>query len=85
VATVLNTQASLPLCDSLDGNNCPLPLVQIIELKWLLAGHGIDIHVERLQTDPAYARAKLTEASQVEHPALRAAAQRLLQRLPAAG
>jgi hypothetical protein len=62
-----------------------LPLVEIIELKWLLAGHGVHIHVERLQRDPAYARQALTEAASHEPSALRAVAQRLLQRLgPAA-
>ncbi len=79
--TVLNTYATVPCSDG----DCPLPLVQIIELKWLLAGAGIDVHVERLQTDPVYARAKLTEASAADHPTLRAAARRLLQRLPSAG
>lgn len=58
-----------------------LPLVEIIELKWLLAGHGVHIHVERLQHDPVYAREKLAVAVASGQPALRAAAQRLLARL----
>ena len=39
------------------------PLVEIIELKWLLAGEGIHIHVERLQNDPAYACRALDTAA----------------------
>ncbi len=58
-----------------------LPLVEIIELKWLLAGHGVHIHVERLQRDPVYAREKLAAAMASGQPALCAAAQRLLARL----
>lgn len=59
----------------------PLPLVEIIELKWLLAGEGIHIHVERLQTDSAYACRALDEAAASASPALRAAALRLRGRL----
>jgi len=58
-----------------------LPLVEIIELKWLLAGHGVNIHVERLQHDPVYAREKLAAALASGQPALCAAARRLLARL----
>lgn len=32
-----------------------LPLVDIVDLKWLLAAEGRHVHVERLQRDPAYA------------------------------
>jgi hypothetical protein len=67
--------------------NCtvdPLPLVDIIELKWLLAGVGIHIHVERLMKDPAYAVAALAEADTSDSPAARAAASRLRERLTAA-
>lgn len=65
-------------------SDCPastLPLVEIIELKWLLAGEGIHIHVERLQRDPDYARRALDEAAASASPALRAAALRLRNRL----
>lgn len=62
-----------------------LPLVQIIELKWLAAGYGIHIHVERLQNDPLYARQKLAEAQAAGHPALKMAAARLLACLSGAG
>ena len=57
------------------------PLVEIIELKWLLAGEGIYIHVERLQTDPAYACRALDEAAASTSPTLRATALRLRNRL----
>jgi len=60
---------------------CALQLVEIIELKWLLAGEGIHIHVERLQKDPDYARRALDEAAASASPALRAAALRLRSRL----
>lgn len=55
----------------------PLRLVDIIDLKWLLAGEGVHLHVERLQTDPAYARELLCSASRSPNDALRAAAARL--------
>ena len=54
-----------------------LLLVEIIELKWLLAGHGIRLHVEHLQTDREYARRLLGQAMAAPNPALRAAAERL--------
>lgn len=52
-------------------------LVEIIELKWLLAGHGIRLHVERLQSDQEYARRVLSQAAETPNASLRAAAQRL--------
>lgn len=58
-----------------------LLLVQIVELKWLLAGHGVHLHVERLQTDAGYARATLDRAAATPSAALRAAAARLRQAL----
>jgi hypothetical protein len=54
-----------------------LCLVEIIELKWLLRGHGIHVHVERLQSDPEYARQTLDAAVGVPNAALRSAAERL--------
>jgi hypothetical protein len=56
-------------------------LVGIIELKWLLAGEGFHIHVERLQNDPEYARAVLRRAQASPNTALREAAARLQARL----
>ncbi len=54
-----------------------LPLVQIIELKWLLAGEGIYIHVGRVQHDPSYARLALLQAASSSNPIVRAMAARL--------
>ncbi|KPF47123.1 hypothetical protein IP87_18440 [beta proteobacterium AAP121] len=55
----------------------PSCLVEIIELKWLLRGHGVDLHVERLQSDHEYARQTLDTAAGLPHAPLRAAAARL--------
>lgn len=60
----------------------PLPtattcLVEIVQLKWLLTGHGVHLHVERLQSDPEYARHTLDRADAVPNAALRHAALRL--------
>lgn len=60
-----------------------VPLVEIIELKWLLAGEGIHIHVERLQKDAAYALRALDQAAASASPTLRATALRLRGRLQA--
>lgn len=57
------------------------PLVEIIELKWLLAGEGIYIHVERLMSDANYARQALERAAVSTSPTLRAVAARLEGRL----
>jgi hypothetical protein len=56
-------------------------LVEIIELKWLLAGQGVHLHVERLQGDPEYARQTLDRAAASPSAALRETAARLRQRL----
>jgi hypothetical protein len=60
-----------------DGENTALRLVDIIDFKWLLAGEGIHLHVEKLQRDPDYARKLLDSASQSSNEALRAAAYRV--------
>ena len=54
-----------------------LLLVEIIELKWLLAGYGIRLHVERLQSDREYARGVLDQAVATRNATVRAAAERL--------
>ncbi|WP_137735523.1 hypothetical protein [Pseudaquabacterium pictum] len=59
------------------GPHHPLHLVEIIDFKWLMAGDGHRVHVERLQTDPAYAGACLALGAASHRPALRDAAQRL--------
>ena len=52
-------------------------LVEVIQFKWLLAGEGVYLHVERLMSDPAYAQRALEHAAASESPTLRAAAARL--------
>jgi hypothetical protein len=63
-----------PVSTATSRTNC---LVEIIELKWLLTGHGVHVHVERLQTDPEYARHTLDRAAAAPNAALREAASRL--------
>ena len=58
-----------------------LALVEIIDLKWLLAGEGLHLHVERLQRDPAYARQVLDTAARSPNAALRDVAARLRKQL----
>ncbi len=58
-----------------------MALVEIVELKWLLAGEGLRVHVERLQSDPEYARRILGAAETSKNEALRAAAMRVRRRL----
>jgi len=62
----------------------PLELVEIIDLKWMLAHEGHRVHVERLQADGAYALEVLGLAARSPNAALRAAAARLGARLSAA-
>lgn len=56
-------------------------LVEIIELKWLLAGEGFRLHVERLQADPDYAREVLRHAELSSNDALRETAATVRARL----
>ncbi len=56
-------------------------LVEIIELKWLMAGEGLRVHVERLQADAAYAHDTLALAQASSNGALRRLAGRLRPRL----
>lgn len=58
-----------------------MALVEIVELKWLLAGMGLRLHVERLQSDPEYARRILEVAQASKNEALRKAAARVRRRL----
>ena len=62
-----------------------LLLVDIIDLKWLLAGEGYRVHVERMLEDRAYARSCLALALASSSEAVRAVAARLLRHLPACG
>ena len=57
--------------------HCPLSLVEIIDFKWLMAGDGHRVHVERLQADRVYAGRCLALGAASQTPALRDAAQRL--------
>ena len=70
--------ASAALAAAAADSNC---LVEIIELKWLLAGHGVRIHVEQLQHDPEYALAVLDRVARSANPALCTAAARLRRHL----
>jgi hypothetical protein len=64
-----------------DGERRSLSLLDIIDLKWLLAREGVHVHVERLQCDPAYARQLLDSAAASPNDAVRAAAQRVTRQL----
>jgi len=63
-------------------------LVDIIDFKWLMAGRGHGVHVERMQSDPAYARQCLLCGAMSATPMLRETARRLARtmgiELPAA-
>jgi len=65
------------------GERQTLRLVDIIDLKWLLAHEGVRLHVERLQRDPVYLRELLALAATSGNAALRAAGLRLAEGLPA--
>ena len=58
-----------------------LNLLEIIDFKWLMAGDGCRVHVERLQSDRDYACACLTRGAASPIPALRVCAARLAARL----
>jgi hypothetical protein len=60
---------------------CAASLVDIIDFKWLMAGDGHRVHVERLQTDRDYACACLVLASGSRVKALRDTAARLARTL----
>ncbi len=60
-----------------------LRLVDIVELKWMLAGEGVHVHVEKLQSDPSYARECLLTAERSENPTVRRVASKLRARLDA--
>ena len=59
-------------------------LVVIIDFKWLMAGEGVRVHVERLQCDRDYAAACLAQGAQSHIPALRDCAQHLASLLQVA-
>lgn len=70
-----------PMNAATDHEPDALELASIIEFKWLLAGEGVHVHVERLQNDPEYARGCLARAEASPREAVRRAARRLRERL----
>lgn len=60
-----------------DSEQPPLQLVDIIDLKWLLAREGLHLHVQKLQQDPQYAARLLSVALQSPNEAVREAASRV--------
>ncbi len=58
-------------------------LLEVVQLKWLLAGEGVHLHVERLMSDPAYAEQALQRAARSTNPTLRTMAVRLSTRFQA--
>jgi hypothetical protein len=52
-------------------------LVDIVELKWMLAGEGLHVHVEKLQSDPVYARECLRAAERSGNSSVRQVASKL--------
>jgi hypothetical protein len=58
-----------------------LPLVDLVGLKWLLAAEGVHLHVERAQSDLAYAHATLQQARASASATLRSRAEALALRL----
>lgn len=52
-------------------------MVDIIDFKWLMAGDGHRVQVDRLQDDPAYASACLALGVASRIPALRASSRQL--------
>lgn len=67
------------MTDAASRDTCDL--VDIIDLKWLLAGDGHRVHVERLLGDDDYARRCLDWAAKSSNPATQAAALRIAIRL----
>jgi hypothetical protein len=65
--------------------NGALRLVDIVELKWLLAGEGVHVHVEKLQSDPGYACECLLTAERSGNATVRQVAAKLRARMAAAG
>jgi hypothetical protein len=62
-----------------------ISLLEVIQLKWMLAGEGVYLHVERLMSDPTYADQALQRAAESTSPTLRALAIRLRTRLHSQG
>ena len=59
-------------------------LVDLVDLKWLLAGEGFHLQVERLQNDPGYADLVFEAAARSRHAILRHVAARVRRQMSAA-
>ncbi len=57
------------------------PLIEWIDFKWLMAGEGHRVSIERLQDDASYANSCLALASASRSATLRWAAARLVRAL----
>ena len=55
----------------------PLRLLEFVDFKWLMAGEGHRVDLDRLQHEPAYARGCLAVAGGSTSSTLRRAADRL--------
>lgn len=68
-----------PLHPTFDHAQAPtgLPLMDIVELKWLATGVGLPVHVERMQHDALYAEGVLDQATHAGMAALARVAARL--------
>jgi hypothetical protein len=61
-----------------------LDLLDVVDFKWLMAGGGRHVHVERMQHDAAYADDCLGQAAMSSNEALQRVAARLRAQLHAA-
>jgi hypothetical protein len=59
----------------------PALLLEIIQFKWLMVGTGHRVHVERMQSDPAYAQHCLALGAGAPLDAVRQGARRLAHHL----
>jgi hypothetical protein len=57
----------------------PLDLLDLVDFKWLMAGEGHGVHVERMQSDPAYAEQRLRVGVASKGETLRRCSARLLK------
>ena len=80
-----STPQQYPAASPLPGAGAPPELLDLVDFKWLMAGEGHRIDLDRLQGDGPYIRGCLALAAGSRSSTLRVAAQRLSrQLLPAA-
>jgi hypothetical protein len=60
-------------------------LVDLVDFKWLMVHEGHEVHLDRMQHDPAYARERLALAAASPTVTLRRVAERLRGLLPPTG